>query len=575
MNAIRYSKYYVAPKKPIASTIAKGLMSILILAVIAIVVGMLTMVYSLKDAEMINVSGSLRMQTYRLAYDIQTQSPHLPRHIQSMNESLHSPSMQSLDTMIVPDSIKQEYQQVLHRWKLLSFQLESENPSGYLNQVEGMVAQLDNFVFNLQRFSENKLKIFALASALCLLLVSIITVLIVRFARNKIVQPLGELVAASQSIQDKNFDIRLNINSETELDVLGQCYQSMANELAQLYHGLELAVDKKTQQLQQANDALTILYDCSEALSSSRLSIPDFQSVLDSFIQVDGVLACRLSIDEKEGGQIELTVGQSQASLEWKQFQLEENNMPLGVLQWQQTNPQLDKVLMESLGHILARALYFTHNQKQTEQLILMQERATIARELHDSLAQSLSYLKIQVTLLKRNLNQELCVKRCEVATDIIKEVDQVLSQAYTQLRELLNTFRLKIEEAHFGEALKQLLHPLKSQTDARLYVDNQLLSIGLDAQQQVHLLQFIREAVLNAIKHAKANNIDVVCHQDDSLIRVTIEDDGVGFDVNKPKLNHYGLSIMQERASRLGADCSIQSHIGQGTQIRLELQLS
>lgn len=168
--------------------------------------------------------------------------------------------------------------------------------------------------------------------------------------------------------------------------------------------------------------------------------------------------------------------------------------MSLGKLEWQQTSNKADNLVMESLGHIVARALYFGHNQKQTEQLILMQERATIARELHDSLAQSLSYLKIQVTLLKRNLNQELCAKRCDVATSIIKDVDEVLAQAYTQLRELLSTFRLQIEEAHFGEALKQLLEPLKSQTQAQLVVDNQLLSIDLDAQQQVHLCNLLEK---------------------------------------------------------------------------------
>lgn len=575
MNVTRNSGHYLAPKKPIASTIAKGLTSILILAVIAIFVAMFTITYSLKDAEVINVAGSLRMQSYRLAYDIQSQSSQLPKHIQSLDESLNSSIMKSLDTAIVPTTIQLQYKNILLRWQHLSNEIRSGNKVDYLNQVEGLVAELDQFVLNLQRFSENKLTAFALAGALCLFLIFVITVLIVRFARNKVVKPLEQLVVASQEIQAKNFDIKLDINSQTELDALGQCYQSMADELARLYHGLELAVDEKTRELQQANDALKILYDCSEALSSSRLSIHDFQTVLDAFEKIDGIKACRLSIDENEGGQIELMAGNSNPNESWQCFSLEENSMPLGKLEWQQTSNKADNFVMESLGHIVARALYFGHNQKQTEQLILMQERATIARELHDSLAQSLSYLKIQVTLLKRNLNQEFCAQRCDVATSIIKDVDEVLAQAYTQLRELLSTFRLQIEEAHFGEALKQLLEPLKSQTQAQLVVDNQLLSIDLDAQQQVHLLQFIREAVLNSIKHSVANKIHVDCHHSRGMIKVTIEDDGIGFDVNKPKRNHYGLSIMKERASRLEADCYIDSTPGLGSKIRLEMMLA
>lgn len=575
MNVTHNSGHYLTPKKPIASTIAKGLTSILILAVVAIFVAMFTITYSLKDAEVINVAGSLRMQSYRLAYDIQSHSSQLPNHIQSFDESLNSSTMQTLNMAIVPTAIQQQYQNILLRWQHLSHEIRSGNNVDYLNQVEGLVAELDQFVLNLQRFSENKLTAFALAGALCLFLIFMITVLIVRFARNKVVKPLKQLVIASQEIQAKNFDIDLDINSQTELDVLGQCYQSMADELARLYHGLELAVDEKTRELQQANDALKILYDCSEALSSSRLSISDFQTVLNTFGKIDGIDACRLSIDEKEGGQIELVAGNYDPNQGWKCFYLEENNMPLGKLEWQQASNKADNLVMESLGHIVARALYFGHNQKQTEQLILMQERATIARELHDSLAQSLSYLKIQVTLLKRNLNQDLCAQRCDVATSIIKDVDEVLAQAYTQLRELLSTFRLQIEEAHFGEALKQLLEPLKSQTQSQLVVDNQLLSIDLDAQQQVHLLQFIREAVLNSIKHSAANNIHVDCHHSRGMIKVTIEDDGVGFDINKPKLNHYGLSIMKERASRLGGECHIDSTLGLGSKIHLTMTLA
>ncbi|WP_417880948.1 nitrate/nitrite two-component system sensor histidine kinase NarQ [Vibrio sp.] len=575
MNILVNSDHYVAPKKPIATTIAKGLGSIIILALVAIFVAMFTITYSLKDAEVINVAGSLRMQSYRLAYDIQSQSPQLTQHMVSMDKSLRSSSMQSLDNVLVPNTIREQYQKIVEQWSQLSSQIQSGNQNVYLHQVSTLVDELDLFVLNLQRFSENKLKMFALAGALCLFLIFGITVLIVRFTRNKVVKPLAQLVAASQSIQNKNFDIQLDMNNQTELDVLNLCYQSMARELALFYHGLELAVDEKTRELQQANDSLKILYNCSEALSSSRLTIHDFQLVLDTFKQVDGIQACRLSIDENEGGQIQLVSGHCDQYSSWKSFSLEENGMPLGKLEWQQTQNKAVNLVMESLSHIIARALYFSHNQKQTEQLILMQERATIARELHDSLAQSLSYLKIQVTLLKRSLNQDLCAKRCEVATDIIQEVDEVLAQAYTQLRELLSTFRLKIEEAHFGEALKQLLEPLKAHTKAQLIVDNQLLSIDLDAQQQVHLLQFIREAVLNAIKHASADHINVNCYHENNTIHINVDDDGVGFDINKPKLNHYGLSIMKERASRLKADFKITSERGQGSKVSLQMELT
>ncbi len=154
-----------------------------------------------------------------------------------------------------------------------------------------------------------------------------------------------------------------------------------------------------------------------------------------------------------------------------------------------------------------------------------MEERATIARELHDSLAQSLSYLKIQMTLLKRHLGRN----ETESAMQIIMDIDSGLSGAYTQLRELLSTFRLTIKEANFGEALVEMLKPLDEQTDAMLIIDNHLSSLNLDAHHQVHLLQLIREAVLNAIKHAEADEIIVSCNQDGDQVNIKINDDGEG----------------------------------------------
>ena len=199
-----------------------------------------------------------------------------------------------------------------------------------------------------------------------------------------------------------------------------------------------------------------------------------------------------------------------------------------------------------------------------------MEERATIARELHDSLAQSLSYLKIQMTLLKRQLGKN----ETESAMQIITDIDSGLSGAYTQLRELLSTFRLTIKEANFGEALVEMLKPLDEQTDAMLIIDNHLSSLNLDAHHQVHLLQLIREAVLNAIKHAEADEIIVSCNQDGDQVNIKINDDGEGFDPANEKLNHYGLAIMTERASRLNGELKINTTQGSGCEVALSFSL-
>ncbi|VEH65844.1 sensor protein NarQ [Rodentibacter pneumotropicus] len=86
--------------------------------------------------------------------------------------------------------------------------------------------------------------------------------------------------------------------------------------------------------------------------------------------------------------------------------ELKVENEALGVLSWQAGLPCPDPRMMQNLAQMLARALYFHKNQRQQEQLLLMEERSIIARELHDSLAQVLSFLQIQLTLLKYNLKK-------------------------------------------------------------------------------------------------------------------------------------------------------------------------
>jgi two-component system nitrate/nitrite sensor histidine kinase NarQ len=194
---------------------------------------------------------------------------------------------------------------------------------------------------------------------------------------------------------------------------------------------------------------------------------------------------------------------------------------------------------------------------------------------LHDSLAQALSYLKIQVSLLKRSvkgLPDEVAVAQ---TAQVISELDTGLSAAYTQLRELLTTFRLSIKEGSFGQALQEMVATLDDQTTAIISLNNQLSSTELDAHQQVHLLQLIREATINAIKHAQAENINIECLESDGFVTVRVEDDGVGFDRQDEKLNHYGMSIMQERAARLHADLSVEAQRDMGCTVTLEFQQS
>ncbi|MCP5077411.1 MAG: sensor histidine kinase, partial [Psychromonas sp.] len=90
------------------------------------------------------------------------------------------------------------------------------------------------------------------------------------------------------------------------------------------------------------------------------------------------------------------------------------------------------------------------------------------------------------------------------------------------------------------------------------------------DASQHIHLLQIVREAIINAIKHAQCQHIDISCIiTDQHKVWISVIDDGLGIVDNSEKSNHYGLSIMKQRADELGATLSFNS-LNKGTEVKL-----
>lgn len=574
----RSSELFNNVKKSVTRTIASAMMLILLLSVATTGFAIFTLASSLNDAEAVNVSGSMRMQSYRLAHDIQSESVDYSSHIDLFEQSIYSHSMLALQHWSVPDDITKDYYRLILRWHELKSVLKSQDRDRYLVLVAGFVKQIDAFVFKLQHYSEQKLINLAWIGGLGLGGILFVSMFVVHFVRLEVVRPLRALVFASEQIQNRSFNVSLNVSSDNEMGILTRTFNNMAHDLGQLYRGLEQAVNEKTRKLQHANQSLQVLYDSSKELTASRIHQENFQAILQHIVSLEGIRAVKLEIDQIGEPNWILTEGEEcrhDCDSECHSKTLTLDGEHLGYLHWKAGLPCPNESLIDNFVQILSRAVYYNRAQRQAEQLLLMEERATIARELHDSLAQALSYLKIQVSLLKRSvkgLPDEVAVAQ---TAQVIAELDTGLSAAYTQLRELLTTFRLSIKEGSFGQALQEMVATLDEQTTAVISLNNQLSSTELDAHQQVHLLQLIREATINAIKHAQAENITIECLESDGFVTVRVEDDGVGFDRQDEKLNHYGMSIMQERAARLHADLSVEAQRDMGCTVTLEFQQS
>lgn len=227
--------------------------------------------------------------------------------------------------------------------------------------------------------------------------------------------------------------------------------------------------------------------------------------------------------------------------------------------------------LINALSNLIGTSLSLRKNRQQDYQILLMEERNTIARELHDSLAQSLSYLKIQISILEKtmlsNTNQNSNEQQ-----QIIDQVKTGLNSAYIQLRELLTTFRLQMNTKNFDEALNAAANEFANKGNFKVHLTNKILSSHLDANEQIHLLQIARECLSNVHRHAHANMVDIklVYNQKTSEITLSVTDDGVGLNPDFDKSQHHGLIIMQERAKNLNGVLNIQEHKPKGTRVSI-----
>lgn len=553
-------------KRSVTGSLAKALFCIVILSVLSTGLALTTVAGSLRDAEAVNIAGSLRMQSYRLAYDLSRQAAGAGQHLQQYQQSLQAPALQKLDRFYVPADVREQYLSLQQTWQRLAQQIRAGQSADYRANVAGYVNQIDHFVLALQRYSELKLAIVAAISVVGYIAIIGLVLFCIRFMRRQVVVPLKHLVDASQRVQQRDFHHpQLDVALPNELGVLSQAFTAMSDDLAKLYQSLELKVQEKTQRLRQANKTLEVLYQCSQALSVRQIGRQSFEQILHIVRQSEQLHCIRLNVTDSLS-EWQLTSGTPSPTQNWQRLSIVQDGKPLGELRWQHQDPPPHPHLMQSVANMLSRGVYFNRAQKQHMQFLLMEERATIARELHDSLAQALSFLRIQLTLLKRTLAGD-----SPQTQDIINDFDRALADAYRQLRELLATFRLNIQEADLNAALHQLLAPLKVLTHARIQLHCRLSSQALNAQQQVHTLQIVREAVINAIKHADAREIVIRCAvTPDGDNAISIVDDGCGIASLSEPEGHYGLVIMSERAARLGGRLHIQRGEPNGTEVRL-----
>jgi two-component system nitrate/nitrite sensor histidine kinase NarX len=224
--------------------------------------------------------------------------------------------------------------------------------------------------------------------------------------------------------------------------------------------------------------------------------------------------------------------------------------------------------LLISVGRHLGLAMEKARLESEARRVAIMEERAIIGNELHDSLAQSLIGMRLQVKLLLEDLARKDLGRAQYEAGRLRRAVEQ----ANDDVRELLTNYRLKIGEGGLAQTLAELIERFRRDTGIAVFFQNECSALDLAPAQEIQVFYIIQEALANIRKHSGARNVRILLNNQDELYTVLIEDDGTGMDETAAAATgeHAGLAIMRERTERLQGQIVIESEPGEGTRIVL-----
>ncbi len=547
--------------------------------------------------------------------------------VEEFEERIYSPRIHTVLQKGTSLRVEEAYQMVEWRWQesflpqlkaylqaagasTSSDQDESQGADEklfYLSNVDSFVDDIHHLVKVLELDAEEKIQQQRLIQIVTLALMLLVVAVSMYMTHTSVLIPLRDLLTCARAARRGDFSIRSHYLEEDELGQLGQSFNVMAEDLSKMYADLEERVREKTSDLEQSNQSLELLYTATKRLNESTPTEEVLRNLIHDIehtTNIRGGYVClgkpgdkqafRLaatSFDDENGGRYPLDCAtclgdgtshtfelqrQDQSATRMFSTPIKDQEQHYGVLvleladasesaelsDWQQR-------LVETVASHIAMGMNMAQQASRSRMLSLLEERSVIARELHDSLAQSLSYLKIQVS----RLDMVLAGEDQNTALEISSILRSALNGAYRELRELLTTFRLRISEAGLIAALEETVQEYRERSGVEIELINKIGNCQFRPNAEIHVIQIIREALSNVSRHADAEKAKVLVECDiDGLVTILVEDDGKGMamDDDGDMMQHYGLPIMKERAEWLGGDLTIRQSPSGGTSVRL-----
>jgi len=567
-------------------------------------------------ASAINVAGSLRMQSYALSTRVANmRGDPAERRIAAQDamsdfeQRLKSPSLMAG----IPDDganpVRRMYSNIVYDWESHIKPLarraiaDEADRADYLAAVPAFVGKVDILVRQIETDLESRIQRLRLVLAVGFFVMMLLVVSALLLLNAKVFQPMARLGEVAKQIRAGDFRVRAADTGPDEIGQLGQAFNFMVDDLARLYGSLEKQVTEKTRDLERRNESLALLYETTRTLAEKPLDAQSLARVLELIRKVLGVesgVICSIHAGAERGLPLARDDAVIKACLErdcqlcagdggvtWRTdpsptgerrvigIPLVEGGVRYGVMPLVlPPNKALETwqlELAETMGRHVGAALASAERREEHRRLGVLEERAAIARELHDSLAQSLSYTKIQIARLAATLERSGGQPQ---AAAVLAELREGVAGAYRQLRELLTTFRLGLGEEGIAGALRDAVGEFERRSGVRATLVNDLLRVELSANEQVHVLQVVREALTNIEHHARAQHAWVALSRSgDGAIEVSVADDGVGIGEITSPHGHFGLAIMRDRAALVSGELRVEPRVPTGTRVLLRFR--
>ena len=577
-------------------------------------------------AAAVNEAGRMRMQTYRMSLAIGTGARDtLPAQAAEFERSLALLRDGDFERpLFVPsdEAVRQQLVVVENDWQRFRRDWITGTPAAVDTlpaHAAAFVADIDALVAGIERHMSRWTAMLHLLQ-LAMMGFAVVGSGVLLYAGYLLVlEPVSRLQLATERVQRGDLSARVERTTSDEFGTLAEGFNDMAGNLQSMYRDLEAKVAEKTGELEEKRERLEALYDVT-ALVADATSLPELASGFAERVRrvarADGV-ALRWS-DEANERFLLLAADGLPASMSDGEQCLRAGDCRCGnltpadgvrVIPIEAANPvalphcgqagyatlvsipvrlhdrlmgevdlffhaqirlsDAERSLLEALAAHLAGAMENLRLNALEREAAVAQERTFIARELHDSIAQSLAFLKIQVQLMRDALDAGDAARVARV----LAEIDAGVRESYGDVRELLVHFRTRAQGEDIEPALQTTLRKFEHQSGMKATMQVQGQGMPLSPDLQIQVLHVVQEALSNVRKHAQATRVWVDVQQQPQW-RFEVRDDGVGFvpEGAGHDETHVGLRIMAERAARIGAVLDVVSTPRRGTSILLTL---